>query len=137
MAFNVRSKWAHTVAHHVLSKPAGTRDGISGFWIASVPRIQNERIFRMAFLGDSRFVLEAEIDASGTHVMQQSRFDEYLELELLKRSQSDHPVELAQLRREIQECIDRGRIVVAFLNARAFTEETRYRERNPVWYTND
>lgn len=137
MAFNVKSQWARTVARHVLSKPAGNRDGISGFWVSSVPRIQNERIFRMAYLDDRRFVFEAEIDAGGTHVMQQSRFDEYLEHELLKRSQSYHPMELAQLRRDIQDCINRGRIVVAFRNARAFAGDAGDTGRNPIWYTDD
>jgi hypothetical protein len=137
LAFNVKSRWTRTVARHVFSKAKANRDGISGFWVASVPRIQNERIFCIACLDDRRFVLEAEIDAGGTHVMQQSRFDEYLEYELLKRSQNYHPMELAQLRREIQDCINRGRIVVAFRNARAFAGDAGDTGRNPVWYTDD
>src|SRR5262249_22195706 len=116
LAFNVKSKWARTVARHVLSQPVGSRHGFSGFWIASVPRVQNEGIFRMAYLDDGQFVLEADIDATGTHQMTQSRFDEYLEHELVKRSQSYHPMALNQLRNDIQDCINRGRMVVAFRN---------------------
>ncbi|PYS20755.1 MAG: hypothetical protein DMF72_20075 [Acidobacteria bacterium] len=137
MAFNVKSIWTSTVARNVLSKPAGMRHGMTGFWVASVPRIQKERIVRMAYLPNRRFVLEAEIDAGGTHVMAQSRFDEYLEYELLKRSQGGHPLPVAQLRNDIQTCINRGRIVVAFRNARAYSGNADESGRNPIWYTDD
>lgn len=137
MAFNVRSEWARTVARHVMSKPAGRRHGISGFWTASAPRVQGERIFRMAYIPDRRFVLEAAIDPQGTHVMTQSRFEEYVEHEWLKLSQNHRALPLDRIRRDVQTCIDRGRIVVAFRNARYYAGDIDIAGRTPFWYTVD
>jgi len=135
VTFNVKSRYALAVRNHVIALPAGHRHGITGFWAASAWRVQNERLVRIAYLHDRRFVLEAEIDAEGTHVMVQGRFDEYIAHEVVKRADERLPV--VELRREIQNCIDRGRIIVAFRNARAIDGDIEYSGRNPVWYSEE
>jgi hypothetical protein len=133
MAFNVKSTWALALAG--LSRP--NRDGISGFWRASLPRVQNERIYRLAYISERRFVLEADIDSERTHIMVPDRFDEYLEHALLKRSRNPRLVDLDFLRRAIRKYINQGRIVVALRNARPISGDAGETRRNPVWYTPD
>jgi hypothetical protein len=135
MAFNVKSEWAATLANHILSQP--NRDGISGFWRASLSRVQDERIYRLAQIPRQGFVLEADIDSERTHVMVADRFDEYVEHALLKRSRTAQIVDVDFLRRAIRKYIDRGRVVAALRNARPISGDTGETGRNPVWYTSD
>ena len=134
MAFNVKSTWAVTLANHILSRP--NRDGISGFWRASLPRVQSERIYRLAYIPERRFVLEADIDSERTHTMVSDRFDEYVEHAVLMRS-GPGIVDLESRRRAVRKYIDQGRIVVALRNARPISGDTGETGRNPVWYTRD
>lgn len=135
MPFNVKSNFALAVCKGVLSKPVGKRDGITGFWKASLRRVQDELVVRMAYLPDRRFVLEAEIDPDATHTMVSSRIDEYIEHECLKRSQTHSVLPLDAIRKEMIEAVEQERIVVAFRNARAFHGDIEHTGRNPVWYT--
>jgi hypothetical protein len=135
MAFNVKSSWAVPLANHILSRP--DRDGVSGFWVASLQRVRDERIYRLAFITERRFVLEADIDSERTHTMVPDRFEEYLEHALLKRSHNPRLVDLDYLRSAIRKYINQGRIVVALRNARAISGDSGETGRNPVWYTRD
>jgi hypothetical protein len=123
------------LAGHILSRP--NRDGISGFWRASLSRVQNERIYRLAYISERRFVLEADIDSEHTHVMVPDRFDEYIEHALLKRSHNPRLVDLDALRRAIRKYINQGRIIVALRNARPIYGDAGDTGRNPIWYTPD
>lgn len=51
------------------------RHGVTHFWLASLKRVQDERLIRIAYMPDRRFVLEAEIDGEATHVMVAERLD--------------------------------------------------------------
>lgn len=137
MAFNVKSHYALAVCRSVLSKPVGERNGITGFWKASLARVQDELVVRVAYLPDRRFVFEADIDADATHIMVSSRIDEYIEHECLKRSLSHSVLPLDAIRKEMREAVEHGRIVVAFRNARAFQGDIDHTARNPVWYTKE
>ncbi len=137
MPFNVKSHYALAVCKNVLSKPGGNRDGITGFWKASLHRVQNELVVRVAYLPDRRFVFEADIDADATHIMVSSRIDEYIEHECLKRSQTHSVLPLDAIRQEMREAIAQGRIVVAFRNAHAFQGNIEHTGRNPIWYTRE
>ena len=135
MPFNVKSNYSLAVCKNVLSKPVGKRNGITGFWKASLPRVQNELIVRVAYLPDRRFVFEADIDADASHVMVASRIDEYIEHECVKRSQAHSLVPLDAIRKDMIAAIAGERIVVAFRNARVFQGDIEHTARNPVWYT--
>jgi hypothetical protein len=135
MAFNVKSEWADALASHILSRP--NRDGISGFWRASLSRVRNERIYRLAHLRERRFVLEADIDSERAHRMVPDRFDEYLEHALLKRSHNPRLVDLDYLRRAIRKYTNQGRIIVALRDARTISGDPGETGRNPIWYTSD
>lgn len=80
-------------------KAGRKRDGITGFWKASLPRVQNELVVRVADLPDRRFVFGADIDAEASHVMVASRIDEYIEHECVKRSQAYSVLPLAAIRK--------------------------------------
>jgi hypothetical protein len=121
VAFNVKSTWAVALADHILSQP--NRDGISGFWVASLPRAQNERIYRLVYIPERRFVLEADIDSERTDVMVPDRFDENVEHALLKRSRIARLTDVDALRRATRKYIDQRRIVVALRNARAISDD--------------
>ena len=135
MAFNVKSNYALTVCESILSKPPANRHGITGFWIAALRRVQDERLVRLAYMPEHRFVLEADIDAAGTHVMVRSRLDEYIEHELLKRSRESEPQSMDNIRAVLQRCIDQRRLVVAFRNARPLDGDINHAGQNPVWYS--
>jgi hypothetical protein len=137
MSFNVKSRLAEAVVDSVLAKPSGSRQGITGFWLASLDRVRHERILRIGTLHGHHFLLAAEIDPIATHVMDPKRLDEYVEHEILKHSKDkdSYPIEAA--RAHVQECVEKGRIVVAFRNARAFTEGFKSNGRNSVWYEDD
>lgn len=137
MSFNVKSWLVDAVVDSVLAKPSGSRHGITGFWRASLDRVRKERILRIGTLNGNHFLFAAEIDPIATHVMDPKRLDEYIEHEILKHSndKDSYPIEAA--RAHVQECVEKGRIVVAFRNARAFTEAFKSNGRNSVWYEED
>jgi hypothetical protein len=137
MSFNVKSRLADAVVDSVLAKPSGSRHGITGFWRASLDRVRNERILRIGTLHGRHFLLAAEIDPIATHVMDPKRLDEYVEHEILKHSKDKEPHSIQAARAHVQECVEKGRIVVAFRNARAFTEEFKGNGRNSIWYEED
>lgn len=137
MTFNIKSRFALAVSENALARPIGRRHGTTGFWVASLRRVQNERLVRMAYMPEHRFVFEAEIDADLTHVMTLTRIDEYIEHEYLKRLNSKEVLSSDGVRNEIVRCIEQGRIVVAFRNAHAFDGATEHTGQNPVWYTED
>ncbi|WP_216916393.1 MULTISPECIES: hypothetical protein [unclassified Synechococcus] len=136
MSFNVKSWLVDAVVDSVLAKPSGSRHGITGFWVASLDRVRSERILRVGTLHGRHFLLTAEIDPDATHVMDPKRFDEYVEHEILKHSKDKVSYPIQAARAHVQECVEKGRIVVAFRNARAFTEDFRSNGRNSVWYEN-
>lgn len=135
MALNIKTQYALAIRDHVLALPPGHRNGITGFWVAALNRVQSETIIRIAFMNDHRFVMEADIDPRGTHVMVRERIEEYLDHERLKRR--DHPLPDAEMLQKVQNCTNGRRIVVAFRNARAFDRDIHYVGRNPIWYTAD
>lgn len=137
MSFNVKSWLADAVVDAVLAKPSGSRHGITGFWLASLNRVLNERILRIGTLNGHHFLLAAEIDTIATHVMDPKRFDEYVEHEILKHSKDKDSLSIQAARTHVEECIEKGRIVVAFRNARAFTGGFKSNGRNSVWYEED
>jgi hypothetical protein len=137
MSFNVKSWLVDAVVDSVLAKPSGSRHGITGFWRASLDRVRNERILRIGTLHGHHFSLAAEIDPDATHVMDPKRLDEYVEHEILKHSKDKVSFSMEAARAHVQECVERGRIVVAFRNARAFTEAFKSNGRNSVWYEED
>jgi hypothetical protein len=104
-------------------------------WPTGLSRVQKQGLMRIAYMPDRRFVFDAEIDPDGTHIMVPERMDEYMEHELLKRSQTNEALKLDVIRSELEQCIKQGRIVVAFRNARAIHADTGYTGQNPVWYT--
>ena len=122
MSFNVKSWLVDAVVDSVLAKPSGSRHGITGLWLASLDRVRNERILRIGTLHGHHFLLAAEIDPVATHLMDPKRFDEYVEHEMLKHSRDKDSCSMQAARAHVQECVEKGRIVVAFRNARAFTE---------------
>lgn len=135
MALNIKTQYALAIRDHVLALPPGHRNGITGFWVAALNRAQNEAILRIALLNAHGFVLEADIDPEGTHVMVPEPIEEYLDHERLKRR--DHPLPDAEMRQTVENCIRGGRIVVTFRNARAFDGDPHHVGRNPIWYTAD
>ncbi|WP_094584968.1 hypothetical protein [Synechococcus sp. BO 8801] len=137
MSFNVKSWLVDAVVDSVLAKPSGSRHGITGFWRASLDRVRNERILRVGTLHGRHFLLAAEIDPIATHVMDLKRLDEYVEHEILKHSNDKDSYSIEAARAHVQECVEKGRIVVAFRNARAFTEAFKSNGRNSVWYEED
>jgi hypothetical protein len=137
VSFNVKSRLVEAVVDSVLAKPSGSRHGITGFWVASLDRVRHERILRIGTLHGRHFLLAAEIDPIATHVMDPKRFDEYVEHEMLKHSNDKDPFSIEAARAHVQECVEKGRIVVAFRNARAFTEEFKNNGRNSIWYEED
>jgi hypothetical protein len=138
MAFNIKTRYALALRDHVLARPPGHRNAITGFWVAGLKRVQSEPIVRIAFLDTHQFVLEADIDVPGTHVMIPGRIEEYLDHERLKHQATEllNPEMRLQMRLCVQRCIDAGRIVVAFRNARAIDGDMDNNGRNPIWYTN-
>mgnify|MGYP001809604615 CR=1 FL=1 len=137
MSFNVKSWLVDAVVDSVLTKPSGSRHGITGFWIASLDRVRSERILRVGTLHGRHFLLAAEIDPDATHVIHPKRFDEYVEHKILKRSKDKDSYSIEAARAHVQEGVEKGRIVVAFRNARAFTGEFKSNGRNSVWYEDD
>lgn len=137
MSFNVKSWLVDAVVDTVLAKPSDSRHGITGFWRASLDRVRKERILRIGTLNGHHFLLAAEIDPDATHVMDPKRLDEYVEHEVLKHSKGKDSYSIEAARAHVQECVERGRIVVAFRNARAFTEAFKSNGRNSVWYEED
>ncbi|MCP9850766.1 hypothetical protein [Cyanobium sp. Morenito 9A2] len=137
MSFNVKSWLVDAVVDSVLAKPSGSRHGITGFWLASLNRVRNERILRIGTLHGHHFLLAAEIDTDTTHVMDPNRLDEYVEHEMLKHSKDKDSFSIQAARAHVQECVEKGRIVVAFRNARALTGEFKSNGRNSVWYEED
>jgi len=137
MSFNVKSRLADAVVDAVLAKPSGSRHGITGFWLASLDHVRKERILRIGTLHEKHFLLAAEIDPIATHVMDPKCLDEYVEHEILKHSKDKDSYSIEAARTHVQECIEKGRIVVAFRNARAFTEEFNSNGRNSIWYEED
>ncbi len=137
MSFNVKSRLAESVVDAVLVKSSGSRHGITGFWRASLNRVLNERILRIGTLNGHHFLLAAEIDPIATHVMDPKRLDEYVEHEILKHSKDKDSYSIQAARAHVQECVEKGRIVVAFRNARAFTGGFKSNGRNSVWYEED
>ncbi len=137
MTLNIKSNFALTIAQEALRRSAGERHGITGFWVASLHRVCNERLLRIAHMPQRVFVLEAEIDADATHIMVPERMDEYTEHERLKRAQLNRTLAIDDIRAEMNRCIDQGRLVVAFRNARAIDVHVEHTNRNPVWYTEE
>ena len=137
MSFNVKSWLVDAVVDSVLAKPSGSRHGITGFWRASLDRVRKERILRVGTLHGRHFLLAAEIDPIATHVMDPKRLDEYVEHEILKHSNDKDSYSIEAARAHVQECVEKGRIVVAFRNARAFTEAFKSNWRNSFWYEQD
>ncbi|MCP9826965.1 hypothetical protein KBZ19_00470 [Synechococcus sp. L2F] len=137
MSFNVKSWLVDAVVDSVLAEPSGLRHGITGFWLASLNRVRHERILRIGTLHGHHFLLTAEIDPIATHVMDPKRLDEYVEHEILKHSKDKDSYSIEAARTHVQECIEKGRIVVAFRNARAFTEGFKSNGRNSIWYEED
>lgn len=137
MSFNVKSRLVGAVVDAVLAKPSGSRHGITGFWLASLDRVRNERILRIGTLHGHHFLLAAEIDPVATHVMDPKRLDEYVEHEILKHSNDKDSHSIQAARAHVKECVEKGRIVVAFRNARAFTGGFKSNGRNSVWYEED
>jgi len=62
---------------------------------------------------------------------------EYVEHELLKHSRDGVPRPLDDVRALVRGCIEQGRVVVAFRNARATDVETGHVAQNPLWYSID
>ena len=141
MAVNIKFDQALVVCKSVLSKPVGERDGITGFWHASLPRVQGQSLIRIAAMRRRRFVLEAEIDPEGSHMMTPERMEEYINHELLKRSLNLHglsPDEVRKARDKIREILRPcDRIVIAFRNARPLDGVIEHLGKNPIWYTSD
>lgn len=137
MPFNVKTRRAMALWESLLAKPAGQRHGATGFWRASLPKVRAERLLRVAYLPERRFVFEADIDPHGTHTMTSSRIEEYLEHERFKLSGFDPSKSIDQIVEEIRGCIAQGRIVVAFHDARPFDRGIGYTGQNPLWYTSD
>jgi hypothetical protein len=135
VTFNVKTRFALTLRDTVLSKPPGQRNAVTGFWVASLARVQDEQLVRIAYLPDSRFVLEADIDPAVTHLMVRDRMDEYIAHELLKRSRETSPVSMDWVKSELEKCIDRRRVVVGFRNARPIDGPIENHGQNPVWYS--
>jgi hypothetical protein len=137
MSFNVKTEFAATLRQAALAKPPNARIGVTGFWVASLRRVQESGILRIADLHDKRFVLEADIDAATTHIMVPERLDEYIQHELFKRSQQKSTISMQQVITTLQRCILKGRIVVAFRDARPIDRPTNHTTQNPVWYTEE
>ena|SRR5437667_4623871 len=141
MAVNIKFDRALAVCKSVLSRPPRERHGITGFWHASLRRVRNQRLIRLADMPHRRFVLEAEINPAGTHVMVLERMEEYIDHELLKRSlnlDELSPDEVHKARDKLREILRPcDRIVIAFRNAHVLGDEIEHRGKNPVWYTED
>ena len=141
MTVNIKFNQALAICKSVLSKPAGERHGITGFWHASLRRVQDQRLIRLADMTHRRFVLEAEIDPAGTHMMVPERMEEYIDHELLKRSlnlDGLSPDEVHKARDKLRQLLRPcDRIVIAFRNAHVLGGEIEHRGKNPVWYTED
>ena len=137
MAFNIKTRQAHSLWAELEAKPEIDRDGFSGFWKASLERVRGERIVRVADIDSRRFVFEAEIDPAETHTMTMARFNEYRAHEEVKAVDAAYAASLGPLDRAIRDCIAQGRIVVAFRNARAADGELDHVGSNPIWYTDD
>jgi hypothetical protein len=137
MSFNVKSRLADAVVEAALARPPGARHGFTGYWVASLRRVLDERVLRIATLNGHHFLLEAQIDPDATHVMRPDRMEEYVEHELLKHSKDKTALSIAAARARMKECITQGRIVVAFKNARPLAGPISSTGRNPVWYEPD
>jgi len=150
MAMNIKFEDADAVAvcSAVLSKPAGERDGITGFWRADLARVKNEHVIRLADMSRRCFLLEAEIDSEDTHRMDPKRREEYIDHEIVKkqiRLERLSPDERRTARDKIwnnnlQPCVDGKplpRVVIAFRNARPLSGEIDHLGKSPIWYTKD
>jgi hypothetical protein len=137
MAFNVKTKWGETIRRHVLSLPPRERSLCTGFWLAALDRVKSERLLRIADMNTHRFVLEADIDPDETHSMHPDRIEEYVKIELLKRTGADQAVTLQEVREHVRRRLSKGGIVVAFRNARAYDAPLEHRGRLPFWYSLD
>ena len=135
MPFNLKTRFGVTLRDVVLSKPSGQRNGVTGFWIASLNRVQDEQCVRIADLLERRYVLEGDIDAAATHAMVPARIDEYIAHEMLKRSRDTERVSMDWLKAQMDRCIEQGRLVVAFKNARPIDGPIEHSGQNPVWYS--
>ena len=137
MTFNVKTKWGETVRRHLLSLPVGERNLCTGFWLAALERVRAERLVRIADMRTRRFVLEADIDPTETHAMDPERIEEYVKIELLKRTGIDRGVTLQEVREHVRRRLSKGGVVVAFRNARAYDAPLEHVGRLPFWYTPD
>ena len=141
MTVNIKFNQALAICKSVLSKPAGERHGITGFWHASLRRVQDQRLIRLADMPHRRFVLEAEINPAGTHVMVLERMEEYIDHELLKRSlklDGLSPDERVKARDNVREILRHcDRVVIAFRNARALNGQIEHGGKNPIWYADE
>ena len=137
MAFNIKTRQAHALWAELEEKRAEERDGFSGFWRASLERVREQRLLRVADLDSRRFVFEADIDPAATHAMTMARMDEYRRHEAVKAVDAAYAASLGPLDEAIRRCIAQGRIVVAFRNARAIDDVMEHSGSNPVWYTED
>jgi hypothetical protein len=135
MTFNVKTRWGGTLRKHLLSLPVGERHLCTGFWLAALERVRGERLVRIADMTTRQFVLEADIDPTETHEMDATRIEEYVKIELLKRTGFDRSVTLNEVREHVRRRLSKGAIVVAFRNARAYDAPLDHKGRLPFWYT--
>ena len=137
MVFNVKTRWAAGICAHVLALPAGQRNWSSGFWTASVASVQGAQTIRIACMRRRLFLLEGVIIRAEVHQMCVERMHEYLALERVKRSCDPTPVSDDELLVKLHDCIQRGRIVVPFCDARIMNLPLTNTGRSPFWFTDD